>query len=330
MDANILTVAIDAIKGKVTGNYSATETSESLRKAFIELNGGSTKINPKTFRRGNELFDLIEEILPIIIDEGLTKDHKLLELVDYRNIKLGDENEFETEGEATFIVRDTAAGVQGVRRQRIGDGEKVSVKTTVKTVRVYEDLNKLLSGRIDFNRFIDGVTNSFIKQIALDAYTCLHNVTATSAGLNSTYVIGGSYKEEDLKKLIAHVEAANGKSAMILGTKLGLGKITTAEVSEAAKTDRYSLGYYGNFNGTPMISVPQVHKEDGITFALDDDKIYVIAADDKPVKMVNEGDGLLDEKSPTANADLTKEYVYMQAYGTAFIACAKMGVMNLA
>ena len=62
----ILSVAIDAVRG-VTGNFSAKQTSDELRAAFIELNGGSTKINPKTFYRGNALFELVQELIPTII-----------------------------------------------------------------------------------------------------------------------------------------------------------------------------------------------------------------------------------------------------------------------
>ena len=40
---DILSVAIDAVKGKVDTKFSAQQTSDELREAFIELNGGSEK-----------------------------------------------------------------------------------------------------------------------------------------------------------------------------------------------------------------------------------------------------------------------------------------------
>ena len=331
MDTNIAKVAIDAIRGRKLGNYSSGETSDSLRKAFIELNGGSNKINKKTFHRGNELFDLVEEMLPVVIDEGITSSNYLMSLVDYRNVAEGDENKFRTKGEATFIVRDVAAGIQGVRRQRISDGEEVTVKTSVHIVKVYDELNRFLSGRIDFNDLVDGVAKSFEKQIAADVIACLNGVTANTKGLNSTYVTGGTFNENDLITLIDHVEAANnGQKAIIVGTKLALKKVTTADTASSdAKNNYFNLGYYGKFAGTDMVVAPQAHNADGQTFALKNDTIYVIAADDKPIKMVNEGDGLLIEGDATNNADLTQEYTYAQAYGTAFLASAKMGVYKV-
>ncbi len=49
MDQNVITVAIDTIKGRSMGKFANKETSDALREAFIEMNGGSTKISPKTF-----------------------------------------------------------------------------------------------------------------------------------------------------------------------------------------------------------------------------------------------------------------------------------------
>ena len=158
MDTKILTVAIDAVKGRAMGNYTAAETSDSLRNAFIEMNGGSTKISPKTFYKGTPLFALVQELIPVIIEEGIKAERNpLFNLVEYRNIAEGDLAEFDIEGDANFVVASVANGVQGVRRQRIVGGETVKVPTEMKIVRVYENLGRLLAGRIDFNKFVDGV-----------------------------------------------------------------------------------------------------------------------------------------------------------------------------
>ena len=74
---NVVKLALDAIHGRIQGNFSKEDASETLRKAFIEANGGSTTINIKTFHRGNQLFDIIEELLPVIIQEGLQGDETI-------------------------------------------------------------------------------------------------------------------------------------------------------------------------------------------------------------------------------------------------------------
>lgn len=69
----IVKVAVDAYRGKVQ-KYSVSESQDVLRQAFVEMNGGDTKLNPRKLRgaKGEEMFALIEEILNNTVVEGLT------------------------------------------------------------------------------------------------------------------------------------------------------------------------------------------------------------------------------------------------------------------
>lgn len=323
----ILSVAIDAVRG-VTGNFSAKQTSDELRAAFIELNGGSNKINPKTFYRGNALFELVQELIPAIIEEGINSDTNPLfrELVEYRNLKDGDLAEFDVEGDAHFVVATAANGIQGVRRQRITGGSTVTVPTYMKVVRVYESLGRLLAGRIDFNKFVEGVAKAFKDYIADAAYTAINGLSSATAGLSTTYVLTGTPSETDIVALIEHVESATGKPAKIVGTKGALRRLTVAGAGEAYKDDLYKLGYYGMFNGTPCIRMNQAHTPGTETFALNDNKIIVVAGSEKPIKVVREGEGLLIEHEASKNADLTQEYVYGEQIGVGVVVAEKIGI----
>ena len=324
----ILSVAIDAVKGVSDGKFSAKQTSDELRAAFIDLNGGSTKINPKTFYRGNALFELVQELIPVIIDEGINSDENPLfrELVEYRNLKDGDLAEFDIEGDAHFVVATAANGIQGVRRQRITGGDSVTVPTYMKVVRVYENLGRLLAGRIDFAKFTDGVAKAFKDYIADGAFTAMNGISAATAGLSSTYVLSGTPTEDDVVALIEHVEAATGKTAKIIGTKGALRKLKITTAGDLYKDDLYKIGFYGMYNGTPCIRMNQAHKPGTDAFALNDSKIFIIAGDDKPIKVVNEGEGMLYEHDADRNADLTQEYVYGQAFGVGVVIAQKLGV----
>ena len=169
----LLQVMIDAVKGTYQENYTKGQTSDAIRNALIEANGGSNKINIKNFYRGSQVYSLIEELIPTIIDEGFKDEDVIFSLVDYRNIADGDEQEFEIEGHSLFAVADAAAGIKGVRRQRIDESQKVTVKTSMKIARVYEELNRLLAGRISFDTFVDRLAKSFKQQILADAYKAI-------------------------------------------------------------------------------------------------------------------------------------------------------------
>lgn len=327
----VLKLATDMIENKVSGNFSdGAKNSEALIDQLIELNGGSKELNFKTFHRGNPVFDIVEEILPLIIHEGLTGDEFFFNLVDYRNIALGDEIDFWTEDKTEFVVADAAYGTTGIRRQRLGAMEKYNVKTQLKVIKVYEELKRLLARRVDFNTFIAKAANAMVRELRDDTYTVFNGVTTTTKGLNSTYVKSGTYAEDTLLELVDHVEAANEATATIMGTKSALRKITTAVVSDEAKADLYNMGYYGKFNGTNMIYLPQRHKVGTDAFLLDNSKIYVFAGTDKPIKVVNVGEGILSANDPLQKADFTQNYLYGQEFGVGLVFNEKQGFYTIA
>lgn len=327
---NVIKLASDIIQKKVPSDFAdASKNVAALREALIEANGGSTTIDVKTFHRGNECFQIIEEIIPLVINEGLQGNEFFFNLVDYRNIALGDDIDFWTKQKTNLIVADASYGVSGIRRQRLGKMTKYNVDTTLKVVKVYEELKRLLAGRTDFNEFIAEVSRVFNEKIMNTTYTAFSGISATTTGLNSTYVPVGSYTEDGLIDLVSHVEAANEAVATILGTKKALRKITTATVSDQAKLDLYNIGYYGKFNGTNMVYLPQRHTTGTDTFLLDDNKIYVIAGNDKPIKVVNVGTGLLSVNDPLQQADFTQNYLFGQEFGVGVAFNSKMGVMTL-
>ena len=84
---DIVKLAVDNYHGTVK-NFSADESNEVLRKALVDLNGGSDKITYKTLRNGasNGLFEIIEEILTKTVIEGVTSNDFFTQMVEFRNI----------------------------------------------------------------------------------------------------------------------------------------------------------------------------------------------------------------------------------------------------
>lgn len=317
----IVKIAVDAYRGCVE-KYSVSQSQELLYKALVEANNGSTKLDFKAIRDGkcNGLFALLEEILSHTVVEGLTGDEFFNALVEFRNVAEGDQNLFVVEDSNLFVISETADGTQGVRRQRLGGSEEVSIPTTMKMVRIYEELNRVLSGRVDFNHFINVVAESFRQKMLNDIYTLWSSATAKELGGITYFPAAGSYNEDDLLELISHVEAAaGGKTATIVGTKKALRVLKGAIDSDGAKNDLYNLGYVGKFYGTPVVATPQRHKVGSTDFVFDDDIITIIAGDDKPIKFVYEGDPIVLMGDPMKNADFTQEYVYGEKYGLGIV-----------
>lgn len=318
---DIVKLAVDAYHGNVS-KYSVGQAQELLQKALVEANGGSTVLDYRRIRDGKcvGLFSLVEEILKRTAVEGLQEDDFFMNLVDFRNLAEGDKNMFLVEDSNLFTVAEAADGTQGIRRQRLSGTTEFSIPTSLKLVKIYEELNRVLAGRVDLNTMIAKVSESFRKKLLDDIYNVWDGATAADMGGTTYFPAAGTYSESALLDLIEHVEAAaNGKPVTILGTKKAVRKLAPSVTSNDANNDLYHVGYYGSFYGSPVVVTPQRHKVNSTEFTMRDDVLTLVAGDDKPVKCVYEGDPLLIMGNPLDNGDLTHEYLYGEKYGLGIV-----------
>jgi hypothetical protein len=318
---DIVKVAVDGYKNRVE-KYSVSQSQDVVRQHLLELNNGSTKLNYKDIRDGKcpGLFAYIEEVLSRTVAEGLQGDEYFNALCEFRNIAEGDENLFVVNDSNLFVVSEAADGTQGIRRQRLGGATETSIPTSLKVVRIYEELNRVLSGRVDFNTMINAVAESFRQKLLNDVYALWAGATAEQLGGVTYFPVAGAYDENELLDLISHVEAAaGGKKATIVGTKKAIRKLAQSIQSDAGKNDMYELGYCGKFYGTPVVVTPQRHKIGSTEFVLEDDVITIIAGDTKPIKIVYEGSPIMLMGDPMTNADFTQEYFYGEKYGMGIV-----------
>lgn len=317
----IVRLAVDAYHGTQT-KYSVGESMDTLHQALVAANNGSTMLNYKDIRDGKcvGLFTLIEEILSRTVVEGLQASDYFNSFVEYRNVALGDKNLFYVEDSNLFTVADAAEGTQGIRRQRLGGVSETSIPTSFKVVKIYEELNRVLSGQVDFNRFIQKVSESFQKKILDDIYSLWISATADDFGGTTYFPAAGAYDEDTLLDLISHVEAAaNGRPATILGTKKAVRNLAPAVQGNDSESDIYNMGYYGKFYGTPVVALPQRHKDNSTDFVFPDNLLTVIAGDDRPIKFIYEGQSTVLMGDPMQNMDFTQTYMYGEKYGLGII-----------
>jgi hypothetical protein len=318
---DIVKLAVDSYNGRVE-KYTVGQSQDALHQALVEANGGSTTLNYKAIRDGkcNGLFTLLEEILSKTVIEGVQENDFFNAFVDYKNVAIGDKNVFVVEDSTLFVVDDVAEGNQGIRRQRLGGKSEVSIPTSMHAIRIYEELNRVLSGRVDFNVFIDKVSKSFSQKILNDIYTLWAGATAADLGGAAYYPTAGTYSEDDLLDVISHVEAAaGGQTATIVGTKKALRNLKESIMSDGAKDEFHNMGYAGTFFGTPVVAIPQRHQVGNTNFVFQDDVLTIVAGSDRPIKFIYEGDPLVIMGDPKTNADLTQEYFYAERYGLGLV-----------
>lgn len=317
---DLVKVAVDAYRGTVD-KFSVAQSQDTLRQALIAANNGSTKLNYRDIRDGKcvGLFTLLEEILANTVVSGIQENDFFNTLVEYRDVAAGDELDFYVENNDLFTVSEMADGSQAIRRQRLGGYERVTIPTTYKGVRVYEEMNRVLSGQVDLNHMIDRVSASFQQKLLNDVYALWIKATAEDLGGITYFPTAGTYDEDKLLSIIDHCEAASGKRAVVLGTKKAVRNMKESVQSNSAKEELHKLGAYGTFFGTPVVTIPQRHKLNSTEFVYPDNMLTIVATDEKPIKCVREGSPLILSRDPADTRDLTHEYTYAERYGVGLV-----------
>lgn len=330
---DVVKLALDIRHGTVPSQYSASDAKEALRQALIEANGGSSTLTMKSIRSGanDGLFALIEQIIQISNEEGLQANDFFNRYVEYRNRALGDSDVFHIPDDSLFLVSEIAEGSQSIRRQKMEAGSDVTVRTRLRGIKIYEEVVRLMAGRVDLNTFIDTVQRSMTNENLNDIYAqfvkAMNSIEAPySEGLTAT----GSFNEDRLLNIIDHIEAATGKTAVIMGARSALRKINTAVVADQARTDMYNMGHFGSFNGTDMVCLKQRHKIGSTNFILPENEVYIMASDDKFIKHVTEGEVLMLTSGLYDNVDLTQEFFMTERTGNAVIMSSVAGIYRMA
>ncbi len=334
VDQELVKMALDSYNNNIPDKYSQKEIQNTLRNAMNELAGGDVVLTPRGMREGkyNELFALIETIVTAVNMEGLQGDEFFTRFVEYRNVSLGDAPVFRVEKPSWFYVSETSDGNQTLDRQRMELGQEIMVKTTYRFIKIYEEYTRMAAGRVDFNRFVSIVAESFTKDDLNRILTGF--MTMMNNELVAPYTVTGTPTEDAMLDLVDHVEAANGAPAIILGTRAALRKLpnmTAASIpninpSRSALEDIYNMGYFGQFNGTPMVRIMQRHAIGTTDFLMPNDRLYVIAGDSQFVKMVQEGPVDMIMGQPwLQNSDISQEFLMRKKSGIALVMSREVG-----
>lgn len=322
----IVQLGLDLYHGNAVGtDFSASDAENSLRKELLEVNGGN--INFKDFRRNKvEFFEIIEEVASQLIVEGI--ENQFQDLAEIRNLAWGDTNKFIIPNRQLFKIATISDGNGNLRRQRLSDRGEFTVPVETRGIKIYEELYRFLAGRVNWKDMIDKVAKSWnimMKNEIVDAVYKSFDATKT------TYHYSGAFDLAKLLEICQHVEASTGADVVIYGTRLGLSKITPAVVSDNMRDKMNETGYYGVVNGYQLREMKQVHKIGTHEFALDDNFLMIVPQNqDKMVKIVLEGDAIIDEVQGGVNADMSKEYMFLMKLGIAVIPAVQYGIFKLA
>lgn len=325
----IIDLGLDLAKGRLT-KYSADEANEILRKALNDVAGMEDgKFDYKKFRRNKiAVFEILEEVLDTKVEEGLKDQFE--PFVDYRSVAFGDKLQFRPPNRDLFRVDAIAGGTNNIRRQRLGEMQPFTIDTGWYGVKIYEELERFLSGRVDWVDMLNRLERSFANKISEDIFTA---VKSAYNSVTAPFAHTGSWDLDEFNKIIEHVRAATGLTPMVIGTRAAVSKATPNAnyISDQMKHDRNNLGYFQTVEGIQFGIIPQSHKIGTFDFVIDDDFLLILPnGDEKMIKFVMEGESLIQEVNGQENADMSQEYGFYKKYGAAVVSGDIFGVYHLA
>jgi len=330
MDKNIIKLAVDLARGKVQ-NFSKEEANETLRKAFLDLGEFSAdgKIDRKTFRKHKvEIFEILEEIINETLEEGLRNQFD--GFAEYRNLAWGDTNLFKTPVNDIFRVALVSDGNGNIRRQRLRDGQEFSVSLDTYAIKIGEEFHRFLAGRIQWAELTSKIAESFQRDLTQRIYNAVYSSYGKYNGTyHKTFANAGAMTEDDLVLMAMHIEARTGEKVAVYGTKLALRKLAPSNITEAMKDARNSVGYYGEISGIELREIQQSHQYGSDNFAIDNNFLLLLPQNaDKMVKVINEGDAIIQDQQGGTSADMMQEYFIAQRFGIAVITTKVFGFIK--
>lgn len=310
---------------------------DTLRGHFFEILGvkDSNEITKKFLKRTHNkelLFEILTEVITENFLKSVWEDEFFSRFVEYKNIALGDTNEFYIEDNTILTVSEHSGTHWNIRRQKYEGGTKFPIKVKKYSIGVYADFYAFLTGRVSFQKLIDKTAQA----LRLKVYEEIAASFASGAAqLPAPFVATGTYSEQDLIEVYDHVQAANGTRPVIVGTKSALAKVTAGMgvewYSSDMKNERNNTGRIGTYLGMELVELPVAHKANSFDFAYDNNQLLILPnSDDKFVKFVYEGDEEIKQtENQRENNDMSFEYLYLTRFGTATVFSSMFGIYNM-
>ena len=286
----------------------------------------------QAYRRNNVvLFEIIEEIVNVTIGEDVLTSPFIESFVEVKNRQLGDQTAFYHEG-GLLSVASFAGNHWDTNRQSIDLGEEFTLPKEWIFIHVYDELERFLLGIVSLERLLDKVYKSINKYIQDRLYVQFQNVAQS---VPSDFTMSGN-SEEAVGLLCDKVQAAGGYAGLtIAGTKAALRKLAgivpDKMFAESQKEAKANTGSIGEWEGNKLMVIPQTMKANTFELALDDNMLFIMGGDVKPIKLEFIGDTRSDmDTTGKKYNDMTMDFQIQTCMGLGMVMPQYFGVFNFA
>ena len=287
----------------------------------------------QAYRRNNiVLFEIIEEIVNLTISNDFVDIPFIDNFVEFKNRALGDKTAWYSEGKSYVTVASFAGNHWDTNRESLDAGEEYTLEKEWVYIHVYDEFERFLLGIASLERLTDVIYKSFNKYIKERTYVMFQSVM----DVVPTEFTSGGNSEEAVGALCDLVQAAGGYSNLtIAGTKGALRKlgaiVPDKYFADSQREAKASTGTIGEWEGNRLMVIPQVIKQGTFELALDNDVIFIMGGDVKPIKVEFVGDTRTQNVTDhRVNNDMTYDLQVQTQFGMAFELPAAFGCFRFA
>ena len=350
MDNNVKTLMFDLASGREIFDeeqnrmISKAEANEVIRNICFEELGLDKNSTEKQIKRAlksdkaNELFEVIEQVVELQIQHGLTNNEFFNNYVETRNLADGDRNEFWVDDDVLLTVSKISGDHHDLTMQRLGAGQNYNVPTAVYGIKVGGDIRLFLTGRKDWTALVDAAANAYLRKvqnlISAEFATGV-NIIPVPSVLTGTGALSASTKAA-FDAIIEKVEAANESSVVIMGTKTALRSLNnfyagSVNWADSQKEAVAHTGILGDYEGTALIEIPQRFEDKTlVTPIVDNTKLYIMPqVDNKFIKLVDGGEVEITIDQIADKMDDMQSYEFQKRMGISTLMTRYFGVWSL-
>lgn len=291
-----------------TPGVNFAEVQDATINAIVEFYG-IKDLSPREIKANQNLImalieEEIDELLPAKLEE------RIGEFAEVKSFARDAEVIFKIRGKgkrrAFLTIKKGQRG--GMYQSARLDNTYMSLPVWVETVGVFVTLEEILLGKYTLVELMDNILDGFIERMYVQVIEALQAADVPAA--NKGRGAGIEYAQLDS---VIRVIAAYG-TPMILGFHNVITKINNQGfIGNATPTGPASdwdelkeNGYIGKYKGTPVVKIPNyiINETTNAEWLLDESKLFVLPAGDKPVKVALKGDLHIQEVDhPTGSAE---------------------------
>lgn len=307
-------LAFDASNSVVREGYTKEQLNEAIRNAVRDACGGEWNYY-KFMENRYKVFAIMAEIMPVAMHANLAG--KFDAFAEFKDTAVGDKPYFFVEDNTTYPVVTVARGNMDVERNKIID-RNFTVATTNKAIKFYEEFDMFMAGKMDMGRLTEKASVAMSNYVGELISDTIYN---SYSAVGTNFKVNGGFDAASLTNLIEHIKAANGvEKVQIFGTTTSLVNIADGfGYSDRARDTANNIGYYDTFRGTDLFALPQAYGAGTNSFKVNTNYIIVLPASEKIVKVLFEGEALVDMKDGMGRNDMQPEIFFSRRIGAGAI-----------